>query len=130
MKLTFEEAIENHKKMWNWIADETLNRKKTVTKSDYFKENNIEECYNYCFCCQYATDNSDITQLGLEMKNCMICPIDWCKIVGNYDECQCFEHNTPYDWWIDACDLKEWKIAAKYARQIANLPLRQEHTKC
>ena len=30
--MTREEAIENHRKMWNWIADETEKRKRKVKK--------------------------------------------------------------------------------------------------
>lgn len=130
MKLTFEEAIENHRKMWNWIADETEKRRELVNKSDYFEENDIIMCHLFCFCCQYAKDNSDATRLGVEIRDCKICPIDWGVQVDDYDKHQCIKHNTPYDWWVEANSFEEWKFAAKYARQIANLPVRREQINC
>ncbi len=32
MELTKEEAIANHRKMWNWIAEETLKQERKVEK--------------------------------------------------------------------------------------------------
>ena len=37
MKLTREQAIMEHRKMWNWIADETLRLKRRVPKDNYFE---------------------------------------------------------------------------------------------
>lgn len=36
MKLTKEEAIERHRLMWNWIAEETLHKQKCFDKLDAF----------------------------------------------------------------------------------------------
>lgn len=33
--MTRKEAIENHRKMWNWIADETVKQQRKVLKSEY-----------------------------------------------------------------------------------------------
>ena len=43
MGLTKSEAIANHRKMWNWIADETMKRKCKVEKWDYFKAHGITD---------------------------------------------------------------------------------------
>lgn len=126
MKLTFNEAIENHRKMWNWIADETDRKKGIVSKEDYFKKNNIEKCYCYCYCCEYAKENNNIVdERGKIEKDCRICPIDWGIEAEFHRSTQCSEYNTLYDLWRKAVDLWEWKTAAIYASQIANLPVRQ-----
>lgn len=126
MKLTFNEAIANHRKMWNWIADETEKRKRIITKYIYFKENDIKECNHLCFCCQYTVDNREFARNMAEIRDCRLCPIDWGVMIGSYDKYQCFDHNTSYDWWCEACDADDWQFAAKYARHIANLPMIQE----
>lgn len=35
-QLTREQTIAEHRKMWNWIAEECLRRKEKVEKADYF----------------------------------------------------------------------------------------------
>lgn len=70
MNLEFDEAIENHRKMWNWIADETEQRKEIVTKEDYFAENKIQDdVFENCYACEYG-----IQQVGTEVgvKNARI----------------------------------------------------------
>lgn len=129
MKLTFDDAIENYRKMWNWIADETEKRKRIITKHIYFKENDIKECNHLCFCCQYTVDNGEYAKM-VTVRDCRSCPIDWKITPYKADEYQCFKHNTPYDWWIEAYDLDDWQLAAKYARQIANLPEKRELIEC
>ena len=36
MRLTREQAIAEHRKMWNWIADETEKLKRRVGEREYF----------------------------------------------------------------------------------------------
>lgn len=122
MNITFDEAIENHRKMWSWIADETEKRKRIVNKSDYFIENGIDLCYCMCFCCQYAFDNSKIMRNEKVERDCNICPIEWGgKIL------KCCDCNTKYDQWKDnALVSGNWKKSSQYAREIANLPAREE----
>ena len=40
--LTREEAINEHRKMWNWIADETLKQKRKVNENEYFHQINFD----------------------------------------------------------------------------------------
>ena len=117
MKLTFDEAIENHRKMWNWIADETEKRQRIVSKGDYFKENEImEDVFEKCFCCEYGGQRVG-RYTGTD--KCSYCPINW--ICDN-----CEEKESPYTLWSDC---EEWELSAKYAREIANLPAREEANK-
>ena len=56
MKLTKQKAIEEHRKMWNWIADQY--EKGCVTdihalKSEYMGETGLEgRLLHNCFCCE------------------------------------------------------------------------------
>lgn len=107
LNLSREETIANHRKMWNWIADETLKRKEKVFKDEYFKEYNIPKYIMppfECFCCEY-------TEYAGDPIKCKKCPIRWpyqlCRLEG------------PYKNWCDTFDYVE---AAESARQIAELP--------
>ena len=69
IKLTKQQAIEGHRKMWNWIADE-IERQKSECCIPLLKQ-----CYCYknkltliedCFCCEY--NNHYI--------KCQKCPLD------------------------------------------------------
>jgi hypothetical protein len=80
MTLTKQEAIENHRKMWNWIADELEKKREsnagvvdTISiKMDYFLHNKISPNNipsAYCYCCEYAkAKDGHCTDR---------CPIDW-----------------------------------------------------
>ena len=69
MKLTREEAILWHRKMWNWIADR-IEEEKEYQDINYLKKEYCDikgfHCEtNNCFCCEYTN------------INCSLCPIEW-----------------------------------------------------
>ena len=106
--LTKEQAIENHRKMWNWIADETLKQKRVVRKQEYFVANNIPDSIrpdSDCYCCEYSIINF--------RRSCSVCPIQW-----NHRLCYVSEYND----WRAAYYKENYKKAAKLARKIAKLP--------
>ena len=113
MKLTKSEAIANHRKMWNWIAEETLKQKRKVEKSEYFKAHGITDIPpNECYCCEYSAD-----------KKCDDCLIDWGGEFGG-----CMSRDTLGDrkglfslWCVEPNYTK----SAELARQIAELPERE-----
>lgn len=113
--MTKQECVENHRKMWNWIADETLRRKKVVTKYDYFKmvAPNSMCPLMACWCCEYC------------QCKCENCPIDW------GDGKKCYTDNSDYDMFTHFGEISHllyprvYLEAAKYARNIANLPERK-----
>ncbi|SDY29880.1 hypothetical protein [Eubacterium barkeri] len=113
MEPTKSEAVRRHRKMWNWIADETDRLKFKVEKCEYFYNFEIEDIPSLeCYCCEYL----------FNLGNCKClngCPIDW----GNYFGCQkpCLE--SLYKLWCLECD---WQKAANLAREIANLPERPD----
>lgn len=114
MNLTFDEAIENHRKMWNWVADETEKRQRIVEKRDYFKENEItEDVFERCFCCEYGGQRAKRYE---GTAKCYYCPINWL-----YDDCE--DEKSYYMLWYHC---EDWRKTANYARKIANLPVREE----
>lgn len=121
MQLTREEAIANHRKMWNWIADETERRENCATKSDYFKILfDLPIPRDECYCCEYAHD------IALH-SICSVCPLLW---GSNFSTCVfdgSSENKTGlYVQWLRACEKKDWQKSAHLARVIANLPERKE----
>ena len=122
-KLTREEAIANHRKMWNWIADETERRQAIVSKSDYLHDTMWCDIENECFCCQYSFQES-----GCE--SCENCPLDWgsnqklfmCENIRSYGD-----YKGLHIKWLDFVRGGSWRNAAKIAREIANLPERGEN---
>lgn len=115
MRLTKDEAIANHRKMWNWIADETLKRRYKVWKWDYFKALKITDMpRNWCYCCEY----------GLGDDNCPDCPIEW---GGEYGTCESKDNEEDrkglFSLWLLEPD---YLTAAELAKKIAELPERKE----
>ena len=118
-ELTKEEAIEEHRKMWRWIAEETEKRQEIVYKEDYIEDYFPDEKISCdCFCCEY-----DEQKQG---KNCKFCPIDW---GSKCDWFMCLRKEIKDDnkglfylWELTT----DWKKAAELARQIAELPEREE----
>ena len=108
MELTKERAIEEHRKMWNWIAEQYENVSEVLIelhnidrlKNYYIKENHSElEDYEIdynCFCCEYD-DQFD--------GDCLHCPLEWGGAYSSRDD---------------------FVLCGKIARKIANLPERRE----
>lgn len=132
MKLTREQAIAEFRKMWNWIADETERRNRVVEKIEYFEENGLEEVVNDCFLCEYDA------QCDANYPACYFCPIYFGKMKEEDDyERACIDAEwSPYDSWQirkENCAFdrvtplaEKYGALAKYAREVANLPEREE----
>lgn len=115
MKLTKKQAIEGHRKMWNWIADEIERQKHIYTigvlKEQYCNEHNLEMEMD-CFCCEYSFEKSGFGFTYL----CSFCPLSWIET-----KTCCNNDNSLY------CKLthsESWQEQVDLARQIANLPER------
>lgn len=115
LEWTKADFIFHHRKMWNWIADETLRLKRIVNKYEYFRAMNIDEVLlplNKCYCCESCC----------HLKYCDNCPIDW---KSNAPEFKCqnkekrLDNKGIYGKWLYEFDYKK---SAKLARTIANLP--------
>ena len=133
MQLTKEQAIKEHRKMWNWIADQYKNG---CIKYIYEVEQRyIDECTNYSsdeiesdsFCCEYSNQN-DVSD------SCDSCPLAWGNVAG-YAYClESYEINEDGDGrglyakiadetW-DSSEIDFDKVY-KLCKQIANLPERK-----
>ena len=112
MKLTKQQAIEGHRKMWNWIADEIEKRNKVLEiidlKVEYCTTNNLLLQHN-CFCCEYSIDDD---------YGCEKCPVDWINTK------HCSDDETSL--YVAVLHTKQWQEQADLARQIANLPERKD----
>lgn len=139
--LTKEQAIAEHRKMWNWIADRLEEHHPGydvyMYKMEYMKKNfPYDNIRNHCFCCHYAyavqeNDGDDLTNY------CICCPLIW-GTENNTNEFFCEQGNRDipfediylfgekgYGLWNYAQNLTknhDYEEAAKVARQIANLP--------
>ena len=128
--LTKEQAIEEHRKMWNWIADKTSELQLCMTKDDYItQELNIDinseillHTKSSCFCCLYASN------VAKTVEKCKCCPIDWGKHTTDSYMCErvvCTADLTVrgiYSEWVYALENYDYEECARLARQIANLP--------
>ena len=133
MQLTKEQAIIEHRKMWNWIADQY---KSGCINFIYDMEKKyIQECTNYSsdeieswsFCCEY-TDQND------EKDSCNKCPLVWDEITGfcsclqtdnlneNGDFAGLYQRVTDETW--DSSEIDFDKVY-KLCKQIASLPERK-----
>lgn len=115
LHLSREQTIIEHRKMWNWLADQ-YEAGHFVSKADYIDQTGFGEVTLNCFCCDYD-DNY-----------CLDCPICWGE--GLY--ARCGEDDTAFTHWYDLVDFfmttgsrityESFQLLAKYAREIANLP--------
>jgi hypothetical protein len=135
-ELTREEAIREHRKMWNWIANETKKSGHCVNKTDYFceyAEFDEKIPYDKCYCCEYAFNvfkqTDDLKKLfegDIFNNKCKYCPIDWGS-ESSHD--MCCDIGDPgkfptglYLLWDESITNKDADSAYKYAKQIAELP--------
>lgn len=130
MNLTREQAIIEHRKMWNWIAEECLKRKKKVLKADYlFNENKRYYPPLHCYCCGYAMQHVKDYDDGYPQR-CRYCPIDWGS--NGIRKFTCIEIFNNSNGLIreglyrkyELLNDNNYKVAASLAKQIAELPER------
>lgn len=117
--MTKSEAIAAHRRLWNWIADKTIERKRIVRKTEYFAENNILNYpLNCCYCCDFANNS-------YQENYCCDCPLDWqseVEVMPCENLKKMNDDGGLYSQWCRECGSGEWKEAARIAREIANLP--------
>ena len=100
--MTREEAIRGHKAMWSWLA-----KHPGKTKEDYLERFDPEANLSVnCYLCEYAE------------HECKVCPLEW-------PDRDCLGRGL-FGQWCDAMDEGEHACAAEIARQIAELPEREE----
>ena len=133
MKLTKEQAIEEHRKKWNWIADQYKNGSEEIVEvleTEYFKRRNIKleadsPCCDYAFRKLKELVGDDFVYLDL--YGCDYCPVDF----GD-ETCTCdiSPYSKMFDHEMEKLQLGQ-VIDSRYmeelARQIANLPEREKN---
>ena len=131
MELTREQAIAEHRKMWNWIADETERLGNVVDKDDYFSRTEAITRIPTaeCFCCAYGEQFVDDKIKHIQQR-CAHCPLVW---DSHIDKAMCLckeeytDNNGLFGLWVDACTYGHVEKSVKLARQIANLQERTDN---
>lgn len=137
IELTKERAIEEHRKMWNWIADQYEKRSREDIgnlKRMYLCENNMIGIYGNCFLCNYAGNNE--SSYGNYAFNCDQCLLQWpvpknSNIEDGYcvDKYNLNDNYGLYGMLEEGYNEKGSRLTFKekenIARQIANLPERK-----
>lgn len=130
MQLTKEQTIQEHRKMWNWIADQYKNKTEIFNECGCIQElkHKYIDLYVHddvrcdCFCCDYSYNQN---------LWCEGCPIDWnstcddsmCMYKNNNDKRHLYGE-IQWRWFGDMSDYERFKFA-RIARRIANLPERK-----
>ena len=142
MKLTKEQAIKEHRKMWNWIADQyeegraaAIYELKSEYMGEYMEETELEERpFHNCFCCEYASEKVDsmissAKDIASVPHRCMQCPVIWgTELKSHFFAC---EHSlSAYQRLKEESDKfnkldVDSELCARLARAIANLPERE-----
>lgn len=113
MMLTREQAITEHWMMWNWIEQKIREAKRVLNipdlKIEYLENNGFNHIFADCFLCQY------VSEVSVFEIQCNYCPVE--RPSG--DDCL-------GGLWRDVLTADTWQEQAALARQIAELPERED----
>lgn len=131
MELTKEKALELHRQLWNYIADESERQGRIVSKKEAFNHFGWPGIAQYCWCCEFSIQklrNFDKEHGYVDIRwKCDFCPIIW---KDEYFICvSLFSPFHSWDYLYNKGDKADWydvQDAIKYAREIANLPERKD----
>lgn len=125
MELTREQAITEHRKMWNWIADVIEKEKESLSiyelKRKYCNISGFRNVLFKCFLCDYAEKSAKYYE-----NKCNYCPLEW---ESKFDEFMCKHNIDEYKedgLWLKCYNAETWEEKATLARRIANLPERKD----
>ena len=116
-KLPKQTAIENHRILWDWLAEETKRRKKIIKKDNYICEINpfIEKLEAHCWPCEYTTIMNQSILNSIDI--CEKCLFMW----GNESDDTCIHVNYTHGLYKEWSNAETWETAYKYAKQIADI---------
>lgn len=117
MSITYQQAVTEHRKMWNWIAEQTELYQTCFSKNNYMELTENTNVISNCFLCQYAMRQWQ-EETWSTQNYCDYCIGIW----SENPEKNCSV--TTYGAWYQAYRKNDWELAAKYARLIANLPIK------
>lgn len=119
--MTKREALEKTIEMWEWIADECIDRRRKVDKFEYFNHIGLDKNHqpiSQCFLCDVA--------VGIEPVICLNCPITrWSKRANEN-----FVNNGPVSYSPCVQDLfgffmnaspSKYELCSNFALGIANM---------
>lgn len=117
MQLTRQQAIQEHRRMWCWIANESERLCIPVCKHTYLN-NFFDRVFvmSDCFLCDY----SHSIRNSVVEKTCNYCPLSWSA--SGKERCIAGDCDGYYDLWSAAYTFGDYIEAARLARIIANLP--------
>lgn len=127
--LTKEQAIEEHRKMWNWISYECLNRKCKVDKHAYFDKHPELKGGAFdggCFLCTYIGNLCNLSRFEICSKcGCILnWPFDF-KVSKEDLQFNCRCVNSRYrDFQL--CSGREYERTSSIAREIAILEVNEK----
>ena len=135
MQLTKEQAIQMHRKMWNWIADAYENgiiRPIQEAKKEYLNITGNENISGDCFLCDYTGPSDCNHNYAFDCSKCLL---DWGTPTNSsategfcVDKLYYNDEDGLYGQLLGLTDENSTyccKDAANLARQIANLPERK-----
>lgn len=131
--LTKEECVRRHRLLWNYVADQFLEQENA--SSDYKRRAfehfgwsvPIGSIFSYCWGCYYncmkrlemVDDPKHIKES--KVNTCPYCLFNWTSDENNC----CFANNTLFDRFLNSMVANKWENAARIAREIANMPVRE-----
>ena len=132
--LTKEECVRRHRLLWNYVADQILEQKKVPWNCqrkafEHFGWSvPIGSIFNCCWGCYYNSmkrlemvdDPKHIKES--EVNTCPYCLFNWTSDENNF----CGKHNTLFDRFMRSKCINDWEEAARIAREIANMPVRED----
>ena len=136
-RISKEEAIKNHRAMWNWIADQYekgSNQRVRFLKREYIdtmdpnRDERIKKLYVSCYCCYYAGINNIVGADNEYMFNCDQCPVVWPSYAGEGMCCEGPSCTIGLYELIEECtafykgfdEIRD--ILVKLCRLVADLP--------
>lgn len=122
-------VIEQHRKMWRYIANEVLKGEYSILllKLGYIEKQTKDKIKNNCFLCNYASRKNDFKTM------CTMCPIVWkrgfcCNYGSEYNKFMKFICMLLYEEYVNEKEKKHLiRRASKLAYNISELPERKEH---
>lgn len=132
--LTKEECVRRHRLLWNYVADQILEQEKVLWNCqrkafEHFGWSvPIGSIFNCCWGCYYNSmkrlemvdDPKHIKES--EVNTCPYCLFNWTSDENNF----CSKHNTLLDRFMRSKLVDNWEEAARIAREIANMPVRED----
>jgi len=116
MKLTKEEAINRHRELWGWLAENPMKE-----KTDWPGWGEYEDIYGSCFLCEYAFESQKNDSNGL--SKCEHCPVEFKETNGYPKGTVGYCLGGLFSRWDRAIEPKE---RSRIASLIRDLPEKVE----